>query len=67
MILILTVNSNVNLYSTFCLDEGQGAKRTEHLSRGRSFKYLLRTYFVPGTVLGTLSEQNKDSLSSWNL
>lgn len=58
MILILTVNSNINVYSTFCLDEGQGAKRTEHLARGRSFKYLLSTYFVPGAALGTLSEQN---------
>lgn len=67
MILIFTVNSKANLYSTFCLDDGQGVKGIEQLSRGHPFRYLLSTYFVPGTVLGTVSEKNKDSLSSWNL
>lgn len=67
MILIFTVNSKANLYSIFCLDDSQGVKSIKQLSRHHSFKYSLSTYFVPGTVLGTLREKNNDSLSSWNL
>ena len=39
----------------------------EQSSRDCLFRYLPNTYFVPGTVLGVFSEQNRDSLPSWNL